>query len=287
MTASLRTQLEEVLRPAYEVERELGGGGMSRVYVAMETGLGRRVVIKVLSPELTAGISAERFAREIQLSARLQQANIVPVLATGRLPVHDIEEVDGTVAHLAGGLPYYTMPFIDGPSLRARLTAGRLPTADAISILRDVARALAFAHEHGVVHRDIKPENVLLSGETAVVVDFGIAKALVAARDDGPSGRKQHPPGEALTERGTSLGTPAYMAPEQVAGEDTMDYRVDIYAWGMLAYEMLAGRHPFAGKSASQLLAAQIADVPPTLEAGDAPPAVADLVRRCVSKSPG
>jgi Tol biopolymer transport system component/tRNA A-37 threonylcarbamoyl transferase component Bud32 len=287
MPASLRTQLEAALRPAYEVERELGGGGMSRVYVAMETGLGRRVVIKVLSPQLTAGISAERFAREIQLSARLQQANIVPVLASGRLPVHDVEEVDGTAARLEDGLPYYTMPFIDGPSLRARLVAGRLPTADAISILRDIARALAFAHEHGVVHRDIKPDNVLLSGETAVVVDFGIAKALSAARGESPSGRKEPPSGEALTERGTSLGTPAYMAPEQVAGEDTMDYRVDIYAWGMLAYEMLAGRHPFAGKSTSQLLAAQIAEVPPALEAADAPPAVSDLVRRCVSKSPG
>ena len=286
MSASLRTQLEEALRPAYEVERELGGGGMSRVYVAMETGLGRRVVIKVLSPELTAGISAERFAREIQLSARLQQANIVPVLATGRLAVHDVVEVDGTTARLDDGLPYYTMPFIDGASLRARLAAGRIPTADAISILRDIARALAFAHEHGVVHRDIKPENVLLSGETAVVVDFGIAKALSAARGDGPSGRKDIAPGAALTERGTSLGTPAYMAPEQVAGEETMDYRVDIYAWGMLAHEMLAGRHPFAGKSSSKLLAAQIAEVPPTLEAQDAPPAVAELVRRCVAKSP-
>ena len=286
MTASLRTQLEEALKPAYEVERELGGGGMSRVFVAMETGLRRRVVVKVLSPELTAGISAERFSREIHLSARLQQANIVPVFATGRLPVHDIEEVDGTTARLEDGLPYYTMPFVDGPSLRARLAAGRLPTQDAISILRDVARALAYAHEHGVVHRDIKPENVLLSGETAVVVDFGIAKALSAAREDGPSGRKDVAPGDALTERGTSLGTPAYMAPEQVAGEETMDYRVDIYAWGMLAHEMLAGRHPFVGKSASQLLAAQIAEVPPTLEADDAPPAVAELVRRCVAKSP-
>jgi serine/threonine-protein kinase len=156
--ASLGTQ--------YTVEQELGGGGMSRVFVASEPALGRRVVVKLLSPELTAGINADRFAREIKLAASLQQANIVPLLAAGT----------------AAGCPYYTMPLVEGRSLRDRLARdGPLPIADGISILRDVARALAFAHARGVVHRDVKPGNVLLSGGTAVVTDFGIAKALAAA----------------------------------------------------------------------------------------------------------
>lgn len=159
-----RAQLQATLGTAYTLERELGGGGMSRVYLAQETVLGRPVVVKVIAPELAEGLSAERFAREVKLAARLQQANIVPVLSAG----------------VAGGLPYYTMPFVEGLSLRARLTQGPIPLSDAISILRDVARALAYAHAQGVVHRDIKPENILLSGGAAVVTDFGIAKAISA-----------------------------------------------------------------------------------------------------------
>src|SRR5215207_66072 len=172
--ADLGAYLQAALGDAYTIERELGGGGMSRVFVARERALGRTVVVKVLLPALAAGISAERFAREVRVVAALQHPNIVPLFRAGE----------------AGGLPYYVMPYVRGESLRARLTreGGRLPLADVLSVLRDVARALAFAHEQGVVHRDVKPENVLLagdpstsSGQAAVVTDFGIAKAVVAA----------------------------------------------------------------------------------------------------------
>ena len=167
----LREQLQTTLGDTYTVERELGGGGMSRVFLAEERALGRKVVVKVLSSDLAAGISGERFSREIRVAARLQQANIVPLVAAGE----------------ANGLPYYTMPFVEGQSLRQRLaTNGALPVADAVNVLRDIARALAYAHEHGIVHRDIKPENVLLSGDAAVVTDFGIAKALDAAKRGEP-----------------------------------------------------------------------------------------------------
>jgi serine/threonine-protein kinase len=202
--SDLRDRLQESLASTYTLERELGGGGMSRVFVAQERRLGRQVVVKLLSPELAASLSTTRFEREIQVAASLQQANIVPVLAAG--------EVDG--------LPYYTMPFVDGESLRARLGRGPVSIAEVVSILRDVSRALAYAHAHGVVHRDIKPDNVLLSGHTAVVTDFGIAKAIAAAA--------QGPAGATITQLGTAVGTPMYMAPEQAAGDPGTDHRADI-----------------------------------------------------------
>jgi eukaryotic-like serine/threonine-protein kinase len=244
---------------------------MSRVFVAEEIALGRRVVVKVLEPELAQGLSADRFAREAKLAARLQDPRIVPVLAAGS----------------AGDLPYYSMPFVDGETLRTRMArataAGELVAlGECASILRDVALALEYAHAHDVVHRDIKPENVLLSGRTAMVADFGIAKALAVANTTGGA------PGGALTQAGISLGTPAYMPPEQAAG-DAVDHRADIYAWGVIAYELLAGRHPFAGKvSAQQLIAAHMTETPAPIVPirPDVPAKLAALVMQSLEKDP-
>ena len=259
---SLRDQLQLTLGTAYTITRELGGGGMSRVFVARDETLGRDVVVKVLRSDFAIELSAERFAREIRLAARLQQANIVPVLHAGE----------------ADGLPYYTMPFIEGASLRARLDRGPVPHVEAMHIVCDVARALAYAHGHGVVHRDIKPENVLLSAGTAVVTDFGIAKAIEHARDASAPGN--------LTGGGVQIGTPAYMAPEQAAG-DVVDARADVYAWGMLAYELLAGQHPFADKRTSyELIAAHFTEIPAPLTDGGITPQLAGLVASCLSKRP-
>src|SRR5205085_3497280 len=192
-----------------------------RVFVAHDEALGREIVVKVLPPELTYAFSAARFAREIKLAAALQEPHIVPVLTAGQT---------------VGGFPYFTMPFVRGESLRERIRKGPVPLEESLAILRDVASALAYAHRQGIVHRDIKPENVLLSEGTAVVTDFGIAKALKAAKTEAPGGN--------LTQVGTSLGTPAYMAPEQAVGDD-VDERADLYAWGVMAYELLSGKHPF------------------------------------------
>jgi tRNA A-37 threonylcarbamoyl transferase component Bud32 len=261
----LREQLLSNLGGGYTFGRELGGGGMSRVFMAEDLRLGRKVVVKVLAPDLAAGVSVERFEREIRLAASLQQANIVPLLAAG--------DVDG--------LPYYTMPFVDGESLRARIARGPLSISETVGILRDVARALAYAHRHGVVHRDVKPDNVLLSEGAAVVTDFGIAKALAASMHELP--------GESLTQLGSSLGTPAYMAPEQVAGDPDVDHRADIYALGVTAYELLAGHPPFHGRSPQKLLAAHLGERPAPIGSRrpETPPALVRLVMRCLEKEPG
>ena len=264
----LHAQLQSALGGAYTVERELGGGGMSRVFLATETGLTRTVVVKILAPELAAEVSAERFAREVKLVARLQQANIVPLLNAGE----------------ANGLAWYSMPFVRGESLRAKLGSGTpLTVTDAVHILRDVARALAFAHGEGVVHRDIKPENILLSGGAAVVTDFGIAKALTTSRtQEGASS-------PTITQMGASIGTPAYMAPEQVAGDPSVDHRADVYAWGAVAWELLAGKHPFAGRTNAQgMLAAHLSETPRTLASirSDIPLDLSALVARCLEKDP-
>jgi serine/threonine-protein kinase len=267
----LRDQLQATLGDTYTVERELGGGGMSRVFVAEEHALGRKVVVKVLSSDLAAGISGERFGREIRVAARLQQANIVPLIAAGE----------------ANGLPYYTMPFVEGQSLRQRLAAtGALPIADAVNVLRDVARALAYAHERGIVHRDIKPENVLLSGDAAVVTDFGIAKAVAAAKRGDPDNPELAE--TTLTAVGSTLGTPTYMAPEQALADPNTDHRADLYAFGCVAYELLVGRPPFVAKSPQLLLAAHVHETPTPVESlrAETPPPLAALVRRCLEKNP-
>ena len=264
-TTDLKDLLQHALGANYTIKRELGGGGMSLVFVARDESLGRDVVIKILMPDLAATLNVERFTREIKLVAKLQQANIVPVLTAGA----------------AGALPFYSMPFIEGFSLRQRMQRGPPPTlGESVRILGDIARALEYAHEHGVVHRDIKPENVLLSGGTAVVTDFGIAKAINAAQTQ--------PNGKTLTGAGSSVGTPGYMSPEQAAG-DHVDERTDIYAWGVVAYELISGVHPFPGKrTAQQFIAAQIAEKPqPVDECCDAPAPLASLIMRAMEKEPG
>ena len=267
--AELAEQLQQSLGSSYTIVRELGGGGMSRVFLAQDNTLGRSVVFKVLLPELAAGVNAERFDREVQLSARLQHPHIVPVLTAG--------QVDG--------LPFYVMPFVKGESLRARLARGPLPIPEVVSILADVAKALAYAQGDGIVHRDIKPDNILLSGGASTVADFGIAKAIHDAKQGDPS---KDPSEYALTSLGTSLGTPAYMAPEQVAGDPNVDHRADIYSLGCVAYEMLTGKSPFAGKSPQQMLAAHVMEKPPPIETlrPEVPPGLVTLVNRCLEKEP-
>jgi tRNA A-37 threonylcarbamoyl transferase component Bud32/tetratricopeptide (TPR) repeat protein len=261
----LRTELQQHLGTAYSLGRELGGGGMSRVFVAEDARLDRTVVIKVLSPELAQGLNVERFEREIKLAASLQQANIVPLHSAGDV----------------AGLPYFTMPYVEGESLRVRLSRDVIPIAEVITILRDVTKALAYAHARGVVHRDIKPDNVLLSGGTAVVTDFGIAKAISASRTSAGSGAT-------LTQLGTSLGTPAYMAPEQVAGDPSVDHRADLYALGCMAFELLTGQQPFGDRSPQKMLAAHLTERAPavTMLRPDCPPQLATLVSRLMAKDP-
>ena len=259
-------ELQQTFGSSYTMKRELRGGGMARVFVARDETLGREVVVKVLSPELTYGFSAARFTREFKLAAALQEPHIVPVLTAGQT---------------VGGLPFYTMPFVRGESLRVRIRRGRIPLEESLTILRDVARALAYAHRQGIVHRDIKPENILLSEGTAVVTDFGIAKAVQAARTAAPAGG-------AITQPGDTVGTPMYMAPEQAAADPTTDQRADIYAWGVVAYELISGKHPFAEMTSPQaLLTAQMSDTPPPITATnpDVPRSIADLVLRCLSKT--
>jgi serine/threonine-protein kinase len=260
----LRAQLQSAVGDLYTIERELGGGGMSRVFVATETALDRPVVLKVLPPELGHAVSVDRFRQEIRLAARLQHPHIVPLHSAGE----------------AARLLYYTMPLVEGESLRTRLTrSGELAVKDAVRILRDVAAALAYAHEHGVVHRDIKPDNVLLSGGEALVTDFGVAKALSASATGGDSG---------LTSLGVALGTPAYMAPEQGAADPQVDHRADLYAWGCLGYECLTGQPPFTGRQPAALLAAHMAETPEAIERRrpGLPPSLAGVVMRCLEKRP-
>jgi len=264
MTPDLRDQLQHTLGTSYTLERELGGGGMSRVFVAEDTTLGRSVVVKVLPPEMASGVSIERFKREITLAARLQHPHIVPLLSAGE----------------TGGLPYFTMPFVEGESLRARLARGEeVPLKAAMHLLREVASALAYAHRKGVIHRDIKPENVLITEQHAMVTDFGVAKAISAAT---------HADADGLTAVGVALGTPAYMAPEQVAGDPGADHRADIYAFGVIAYELLAGRAPFAGRTAQALMAAHVLETPEAISSRrvGVPAELSALVMRCLEKSP-
>ena len=264
--SSVSERLLSALGGSYTIERELVGGGMAQVFVGEDHDLGRRVVIKILPPELAASVSAERFRREILTVARLQHPHIVPILKAGELD----------------GVPYFVMPYVDGESvdvtLRRRKTLG---VRETVGILKDVARALAFAHERNVVHRDIKPGNILLSSGSATVTDFGVAKALSSARRSGEKGN-------GLTNTGMSLGTILYMAPEQAAGDPEIDGRADIYSLGVTAYEMLSGAAPFAHLNPREMLTARLTLPPQPLSTvrKDVPAGLERLIARCLAIDP-
>ena len=255
-------QLAAALGDRYRIERELGQGGMATVYLAEDVRHRRKVAVKVLRPELAASMGPDRFLREIEIAAQLQHPHILPLLDSGD----------------AGGFLFYVMPYVQGESLRDRLVREReLPVQDALRIITEVADALAHAHQHGVVHRDIKPENILLTGRHALVADFGVAKAVSEA-----SGRLK------LTSVGVALGTPTYMAPEQASADPGLDHRVDIYALGVVAYELLAGRPPFTGHTAQEVLAAHMTRPPEPIRnfRANVAPAVETVVLRCLEKHP-
>jgi serine/threonine-protein kinase len=255
-------QIARALTGRYRIDREVGAGGMATVYLAEDTKHRRQVAVKVLRPELAASMGSERFLREIEIAAGLQHPHI--------LPLYDSGSSDGVL--------YYVMPFVDGPSLRDRMDRdGSLAIADTVRFVREILDALAYAHARGLMHRDIKPENVLLSGGHALVADFGVAKAVSDAA------------GEArITSTGIALGTPAYMAPEQATADPGLDHRVDLYAVGVIAYEMLAGRGPFIATTAQRMIAAHLTMTPDALLPlrPDAPPALVNVVMRALEKDP-
>jgi len=260
----LLEKLKIAFAESYSVEKELLGGGMSRLFLATDLALSRTVVIKILPPELTSDMMAARFKRESEVTARLQHPHILPIITAG----------------LRDGLLYYVMPFISGESLRERLKRDhQLPISDATNILCEVASALAYAHKQGVIHRDIKPENILLQDGHAVLADFGIAAALA-----GPG----HITGERLTRTGMSIGTVGYMAPEQSLGGPDVDSRADIYSLGVVAYEMFAGTPPFVGTSTQAVLAAHLTQPPPRLDdiRDDVPIPVSRAIVKALQKEP-
>ncbi len=256
-----QTRLDAALGDQYSIVREVGAGGMATVFLARDVKHDRQVALKVLKPELAAALGSERFPREIRIVAQFNHPHILSLYDSGE----------------TAGFLYYVMPFVDGESLAERLHREKqLPVPDAVRILREVADALAYSHSRGVVHRDIKPGNVLLSGRHAVVTDFGVAKAVSAAG------------GDKLTTVGIAVGTPSYMAPEQAMGESDIDARADIYALGILGYEMLAGRLPFEAKTAQGILAAHVMEAPKDIREvrPGIPDPLADALMRCLAKNP-
>ena len=257
---SVTDRLRSALAERYSIERELGAGGMATVYLARDLKHDRQVALKVLHPHLAALVGAERFLKEIKTTAHLQHPHVLPLFDSGD----------------ADGLLFYVMPYVDGESLRERITREkRLPVADAVRITSEVASALDYAHRHGVIHRDIKPENILLHDGRALVADFGIALAPTTG-------------GSRLTEAGMSIGTPEYMSPEQALGERQLDARSDIYAVGVMLYEMLTGAPPFTGPSAQAIVAKVITEkpVPPSRLRKDIPANVEDAVLTALQKNP-
>src|SRR4026208_827408 len=245
----------------YRIEREVGMGGMATVYLAQDLKHDRKVALKVLRPELTSAMGTDRFPREIHIIAQLQHPHIAPRCDSGE----------------TGGFLYYVMPFVEGESLRARLArVGPLPINEAVRLLTERADALAYRHERGIVHRDIKPDNVMLSGRHAAVTDFGVAKAVSASA------------GDKLTTVGIAVGTPQYMAPEQAMAEANIDHRVDLYALGVMGYEMLTGPPAVEGSPAAAILSAQVLQSPKDVRERrpSVPPLLAEALLKCLAKNP-
>ena len=260
---SLPPSLSETLAGHYRIDRVLGSGGMASVYLAHDLRHDRLVALKVVKPEIVAGVGADRFVTEIRTTAYLKHPHILPLFDSGSV----------------GGAPFYVMPYIDGESLRVRLRReGQLPLTDTMTMLRELADALAYAHSQGVVHRDIKPDNVLLSGRHVFLADFGIARALEAGAAAD----------QTVTATSTIVGTPAYLSPEQAAGTSHIDHRTDIYSFGVMAYEMLAGVQPFSANTSAAVMAAHMTATPEPLPGRrpDVPSALAAVVMKCLAKRP-
>jgi serine/threonine-protein kinase len=255
------TQLRSALADHYVIEREIGSGGMATVYLAHDLRHGRHVALKVLKPDLGAVLGVERFLSEIRVTANLQHPNLLPLFDSGE----------------ADGLLYYVMPFVEGESLRARLDREKqLPIDEAIRIAIAIANALDYAHAHGVIHRDLKPENILLQAGQPVIADFGIALAVSNAG------------GNRITQTGLSLGTPAYMSPEQATGDRVIDARSDIYSLGAMTYEMLTGEPPHTGNTAQSVIARMLTERPRPIRTTRAavPEYVEATVQRALEKLP-
>ena len=253
--------LQAALADRYRIDREVGVGGMATVYLAHDLKHDRKVALKVLRPELAAAMGTDRFPREIHIIAQLHHPHILPLYDSGE----------------AQGFLYYVMPFVEGESLRARLArTGELPINETVRLLHEIADALAYAHARGIVHRDIKPDNVMLSGRHAAVTDFGVAKAISAAA------------GDQLTTVGIAVGTPQYMAPEQAMAEANLDQRVDLYALGVMGYEMLTGRPAFEGSTAAAILSAQVLQSARDVRERrpSVPPLLAEALLKCLAKHP-
>src|SRR5918993_5192033 len=263
MVDSTTERLAAVLAGKYRLQHEIGAGGMATVYLAEDLKHHRQVAIKVLRPDLAAAVGPGRFEDEVETAARMHHPHIVPVYDSGD----------------ADGILYYVMPLVEGQTLRERLQTGtRMSVPEVARVLSESADALAYAHEHGLVHRDIKPENIMLSGRHAQVMDFGIAKAV---RDAGAR--------RSSTSLGLAMGTPEYMSPEQASGDPNLDHRADIYSLGVVGYEMLTGKPPFAGGGTEQILTRHITQAPvPIAETRpEVSPALVAVIMRALAKSPG
>ena len=264
-----RAQMQAALGDAFTIEGELEGAARAGVYIAEECALRRRVVIKTLPRSQASSDNLERFRREIAIAARLQHPHLVPLLTAGQIA--------------SSGVLWFSMPYVEGESLRDVLQRREtLPLDMAVRLMREIALALAYAHRRGVVHRDIKPDNVLLSDGVAMITDFGVAKAIEAAAAAPKALERQ------ITTAGATLGTPAYISPEQIAAASEVDHRADLYSFGCMAYEMLSGSVPFGDRNHRDMLIAQVQERPAPLDTvrSGLPPELARVVMKCLRKDP-